>query len=174
MIVAYQGVEGAFSHEACLRFLPDHQPVARSTFSDVAAAVQLGEADFGMLPLANNDAGETGVRDLIDRTGLRIIEQAVLPVRMHLLGLSNATVSQITTVVSHPIALRQCSEALLQLSVKTEETSSTALAAQALRNPNRAVLASETAAKIYGLAILRRDVHNRTDNATTFAIVSAR
>ncbi len=164
MIVAYQGVEGAFSHEACLRFLPDHQPVARSTFSDVAAAVQLGEADFGMLPLANNDAGETGVRDLIDRTGLRIIEQAVLPVRMHLLGLSNATVSQITTVVSHPIALRQCSEALLQLT----------LAAQALRNPNRAVLASETAAKIYGLAILRRDVHNRTDNATTFAIVSAR
>lgn len=174
MIVAYQGVEGAFSHEACLRFLPDHQPVPVPTFSDVVNAVQSGEADLGMLPLANNEAGETGVQELIDKTGLRIVKKAVLPVRMHLLGLSNATLGQITTVISHPIALRQCSELLMQLGVKTEEISSTALAAQSLRNPNRAVLASEEAASIYGLAILRRDVHNRDDNATTFAIVSAR
>ena len=174
MTVAYQGVEGAFSHEACLRFLPDHQPVAVPTFSDVVNAVELGEVDLGMLPLANNDAGETGVRELIDKTGLLVIEEAVLPVRMQLLGLSNASLDQITTVISHPIALRQCSELLMQLGVKTEEISSTALAAQSLRNPNRAVLASEAAASIYGLAILKRDVHNRDDNATTFAIVSAR
>ena len=173
MTVAYLGVEGTFSHEACLRFLPDHQPVPLPTFSEVVSAVKLREADLGILPIANNDAGETGARELIEKAGLRVVDEAVLPVRMHLLGLPDATVDQITTVVSHPIALRQCSEVLMQLGVKTEEISSTALAARSLRNPNRAVLASEAAADLYDLAILRRDVQNRADNATTFVIVSA-
>ena len=172
MTVAYQGVEGAFSHEACLRFLPDHPSVPFATFSEVVAAVQSGEADFGMLPLANSEAGETGARELIEKARLCIVEEPVLPVRMHLLGLPGAVMDQIRTVVSHPIALRQCSEALLRLGVKTEETSNTALAAKALTNPNRAVLASDAAAAIYGLAILKHDLQNRADNATKFAVVS--
>lgn len=172
MSVAYQGVEGAFSHEACLRFLPDQKPVPFATFSDVVAAVQTGEVEFGMLPLVNNEAGETGARELIEKARLRIVEERVLEVRMHLLGLPNATLDQIRTVVSHPVALKQCSETLAKLGLGTEETSNTALAAQALRNPNRGVLASEAAAEIYGLAILERNVHNRADNATTFAVVS--
>jgi prephenate dehydratase len=174
MTVAYQGAEGAFSHEACLRFLPEHQAVPVPTFSDVLAAVQSRETHLGMLPLANNEAGETGARELIAKARLRILREPVLPVRMHLLGLPDATLDQIRTVVSHPIALAQCSEALTKLRVDTEETSNTAVAAKALRNPNRAVLASEAAAAIYGLTILARDVQNRTDNATTFAVVSAR
>ena len=172
MTVAYQGVEGAFSHEACTRFLPDHESAAFPTFADVIAAVQSGAADFGMLPLANNEAGETGARGLIERASLRIIDERVLPVRMHLLGLPNATLDQVRTVVSHPIALRQCSAALLRLGVNTEEASNTALAAKALSSPDRAVLASESAAAIYELAVLQRDIQNRADNATTFAIVS--
>jgi prephenate dehydratase len=174
MTVAYQGAEGAFSHEACLRFLPEHEPVPVATFSDVLTAVQSGEADVGILPLANNEAGETGARELIAKARLRILREPVLPVRMHLLGLPSAKLDQIRTVVSHPIALAQCSETLTKLGVETEETSNTALAAQALRNLNRAVLASEAAAAIYGLTILERDLQNRPDNATTFAIVSAR
>jgi prephenate dehydratase len=174
MTVAYQGAEGAFSHEACLCFLPEHEAVPVATFSDVLTAVQSGEADVGILPLANNDAGETGARELIAKARLHILSEPVLPVRMHLLGLPSAKLDQIRTVVSHPIALAQCSEALTKLGVETEETSNTALAAQALRNPNRAVLASEAAAAIYGLTILERDLQNRPDNATRFAIVSAR
>lgn len=172
MTVAYPGLEGAFSHAACLRFLAAHQPVAFATFYEVVAAVQSGEVDFGMLPLANNEAGETGARELIEKARLEIVEERMLSVRMHLLGLPGATLDQIRTVVSHPIALRQCSEALLRLGVKTEETSNTALAAKALTNPNRAVLASDAAATIYGLAILKRDLQNRADNVTTFAILS--
>ena len=106
MTVAYQGAEGAFSHEACLRFLPEHEPVPVATFSDVVAAVQSEDAELGMLPLANNEAGETGARELIAKARLHILSEPVLPVRMHLLGLPDATLDQIRTVVSHPIALR--------------------------------------------------------------------
>jgi prephenate dehydratase len=172
MIVAYQGADGAFSHEACLRFLPDHEPLAFATFSEVIAAVQGGAADCGMLPLANNVAGETGARELIEKALLHIIDEPVLPVRMHLLGLETARFEQIRTVVSHPVALRQCARSLAALGLATEESSNTALAAKALNNPSTAVLASERAAAIYGLSILRRDVHDRPDNATRFAIVS--
>jgi prephenate dehydratase len=172
MTVAYQGAEGAFSHEACLRFLPDEEAVAYPTFSDVVAAVQNGDVDSGMLPLANNEAGETGARELIEKAGLRIVDEPVLPVRMHLLGMPSAKLDQIRTVVSHPVALRQCARTLAALGVKTEETSNTAIAAKSLANPVRGVLASEAAAQIYGLAILKRDVHDRADNETRFAIVS--
>ncbi len=124
------------------------------------------------MPLANNEAGETGARELIGNSGLRIVSEPVLAVRMHLLGRPGARLDQIRTVVSHPIALRQCARTLAELGLRTEETSNTALAAMALTNPRRAVLASEAAASIYALAILRHDVHDRPDNATTFAIVA--
>ena len=172
MTVAYQGVEGAFAHEACMRFLPDEVAIAFPTFLDVVNAVKRGKADFGMLPIANNQAGETGAGALIEKARLHIVDQPVLAVRMHLLGMPTAKLDQIRTVVSHPVALRQCSHAIAQLGVATEETSNTALAAKALTNPSRAVLASEAAADLYGLVILMRDVHDRTDNETRFAIVS--
>jgi prephenate dehydratase len=172
MTVAYQGAEGAFSHEACLRFLPGHEPMAVATFSEVVDAVRSGKADLGMLPIANNEAGETGARELIEKANLRTVDEPVLSVRMHLLGVPSASLDQIRTVVSHPVALRQCAQSLTALGVNTEETSNTALAAKALTNPNRGVLASEVAAELYGLAILKRDVHDRPDNATQFAIIS--
>ena len=172
MTVAYSGAEGAFAHEACLRFLPEHDPIALPTFSDVVDAVQSGSADFGMLPIANNEAGETGARELVAKAGLVTLEEHSLPVRMHLLGVPSAKLEQIRTVVSHPVALLQCSQTLSAMGVKTEETSNTAVAAKFLTNPNRGVLASEAAADLYGLTILRRDVHDRPDNATRFAIVT--
>lgn len=172
MTIAYQGAPGAFSHEACLRFMPEEPAIAFATFGEVVAAVQDGAAEFGMLPLSNNEAGETGARALIGKSDLRIVARPVLDVRMHLLGLPSTTLGQIGTVVSHPIALRQCAASLARLGVATEETSNTAIAAKALRTPRRAVLASEAAAEIYGLAILERDVHDRADNATEFAIVA--
>ena len=68
--VAYQGAEGAFSHEACLRFLPGHEPVPVATFPTWSLRSRSGDAEFGMLPLANNEAGETGARELIAKARL--------------------------------------------------------------------------------------------------------
>lgn len=172
MSVAYQGAEGAFSHEACRRFLPEQEPVPFPTFLDVVAAVRDGETELGMLPLTNNEAGETGTRQLIGKAGLHIVKEPVLFVRMHLLGVPGASLDQIRTVVSHRVALLQCARTVAGLGLEVEESSNTALAAKALTNPGRAVLASEAAASIYGLTILKRDVHDRPDNATTFAIVA--
>jgi len=173
MRAAYQGVPGAFSHEACLTFLPEAEPVGQATFANVIDAVENGDADVGILPRANNSAGVVPeVQELIDRSGLRVVSEHRLPIRIHLLGLPGASVDDVRVAVSHPMALKQCLRHLAELGLGQQEASNTAAAAQTLSDPSNAVLASEAAAKSYGLTVLRRDMHDRDDNETIFVVVS--
>ena len=173
MSVAYHGVPGAFSHEACLRFVPDQEAVGLPSFADVIRAVEAGEADLGILPLENNNAGGVDeVRQLLGKTSLKIVSEHKLPIRIHLLGLPGSRLDLIRTAVSHPMALKQCPETLRSLGLETEEAPSTSVAAQTLKDPEKAVLASEAAAEAYGLVVLKRNVHDREVNDTTFVVVS--
>jgi prephenate dehydratase len=172
MTVAYQGAPGAFSHQACLSFLPDHAAIARPTFAGVVAAVIEGAANFGMLPLSNSAAGEVdGVSALIEKARLVIEAEYRLPVRMHLLGLSGSRLEDVRTVSSHPMALKQCARALSRLGLRSRDAPNTALAAQSLNDPATAAVASEAAAGFYGLNILLRDLQDDPDNSTLFALV---
>lgn len=172
MRAAYQGAPGAFGHEACLTFLPDCAPVAFPDFAAVVATVAAGDAERGILPLENNEAGDTGARTLIEGAPLQVLAEQWLPVRMHLLALPGVRLEEVRTVASHPVALRQCSKLLERLDVQTEEAANTAIAARDLTGRDAAVLASEAAAAAYGLTILCRDVHDRPDNATLFAVLA--
>ena len=174
MRIAYPGVPGAFSHEACIAFRPRDEAVARSGFEQVIAAVEAGETELGLLPLANNEAGETGAADLIAKARVRVVQEHELPIQMHLLGMAGSRLADISTVVSHPVALRQCARHIRALGLSTKEASNTAVAAAELSDPSRAVLASAAAERIYGLKILKRDMHDRPDNATRFAIIDRR
>jgi prephenate dehydratase len=172
MIVAYQGVPGAFGHEACLAFLPGHAPAPMPSFAAVAEAVASGAAELGMLPLANVWAGAVeGVRELIEAHHLTVAARHRLPVRMHLLALPGATLAGLARVASHPVALRQCAAAIARLGLVPEPAANTAVAARSLANLENAALASEAAARLYGLEILLRDVQDDPDNETLFAVV---
>jgi prephenate dehydratase len=72
------------------------------------------------------------------------------------------------------MALRQCARALEKLGVALEEAPNTAVAARDLADSAHAVLASEAAAKAYGLDILQRDLQDDPNNRTRFALVVAR
>jgi len=173
MTIAYHGVPGAFSHEACRAFLPGEEPVGYSSFAEVIQAVEEGEADLGILPTENNNAGGVHeVRQLLASSTLKILAEHRLPVRIHLLGLPGAKLAGVRTAVSHPMALKQCAATLASLGLATEDAPSTSVAAQGLSDPAKAVLASEGAAETYGLEILKRDVHDREVNETTFVVVS--
>jgi len=176
MKVAYQGEPGAFSHEACRTFLPDYEPVRKTRFSDVFDAVTAGDTELGVLPEENVAAGIVPeVRDLLARGQLTVRARHVLPVRMHLMAIPGARMKDITTIVSHPIALAQCAANVKALGLATKESLNTAGAAKELaesRDVTRAVLASEFAAETYGLEILRRDMHDRPDNTTRFVVLA--
>ncbi|HEX5182386.1 MAG TPA: prephenate dehydratase domain-containing protein [Allosphingosinicella sp.] len=175
MRVAYQGLPGAFGHQACLAFLPDHDPVAEPSFAAVVAAVAEGRAENGLIPVENNEAGPVEeARAALAGAPVSVVAEPVLPVRLHLLGLPGARLEAIRTAVSHPVALRQCARTLGRLGLAGEEAPNTAMAAANLRDPAKAALASAAAAEAYGLVILLADVQDRPDNATRFALIAPR
>ena len=175
MRVAYQGVPGAFSHEACLTFMPEYEAMGEPTFEAVVEVVALGEKDYGVLPLENSAVGPVeGVAELIAAAPVEIVARHSLPIRLHLLGLPGTDISTVTTAVSHPMALKQCARTLAELGLAAQPAINTAVAAQSLADPASAVLASEAAAEAYGLAILRRDVQDHRENATIFAVIAKR
>ena len=174
MKIAYAGAAGAFAHEACRAFAPELEPVATQNFAAVADAIESGAAQCGMLPLRNSRAGRVEeVALLLASRPLRIASEHDLPVCMHLLGLPGAELAGIQTVVSHDMALRQCSGLIAALGVETETAANTALAARDLADASCAVLASEAAARAYGLVILRPTVHDDPNNVTRFGRIVA-
>ncbi|HZF96521.1 MAG TPA: prephenate dehydratase domain-containing protein [Allosphingosinicella sp.] len=172
-MILYQGVPGAFSHEACLAFVPGEEAVPAASFADVVRGVADGRAPLGMLPLENSIAGEVpGVGALIDAAGLRIEAEHVLAVRLHLVGLAEAELGEVRVVASHPMALKQCARTLARLGLAGEEAENTAVAVKNLASRDRAALGSEAAARIYGRKVLMCDLQDEDGNATRFGIVS--
>ena len=171
-MILYQGVPGAFSHEACLAFVPAEEAVPVTTFADVVSGVAEGRAPLGMLPLENSIAGPVpGVQAMIREAGLRVQSEHALPVRLHLLGCAGARLEDLRSVASHAMALKQCAGSLARLGLAWEEAENTAVAVRALAGMNKGALGSEAAAQIYGRTILRRDMQDFPDNTTRFAIV---
>jgi prephenate dehydratase len=144
----------------------------------VVHAVVGGKADLGMLPIENSCVGPIpGVAELLAGSEAQILRRVDLPVRMHLLAVAGARLREIQVVASHPVALAQCSKTLRDLGVGLEEASNTAVAAKELAGSasyDRAVLASERAAEVHGLVILKRDMQDSANNRTTFAVIAAR
>lgn len=177
-VVAYLGGSGSFSEEACRRFMPAHDLMPLGDFAAVARAVRQGSADVGVLPISNSLAGPiAAVRTLLAHPELRVIGEQMLDVRLHLLGTPDASLQAIRHVSSHRAALLQCQRFLAERPWSTNATTSTAEAARqvaAAADSAIAAIGSATAARIYGLRVLARDLQDEADNVTRFAIVERR
>ena len=58
------------------------------SFAGVVRAVEQGEADLGILPIENNNAGTVDeVRQLLAASTLKMLAEHRLPIRIQLLGL---------------------------------------------------------------------------------------
>jgi prephenate dehydratase len=173
--VAYQGVPGAFSHQACREALPRHEPVAFDSFAEAVAAVRDGRCDRAMLPVENSIAGEvTGVTALLPQAGLAVLGEHLLPIGLQLLACAGASLAGLRTAESHPVALAQCGRTLRELRLQPVERFDTAGAARevaASGDLTRAAVASQAAAELYGLEVLRAGVEDDVSNRTRFVIL---
>jgi len=181
VVVAYQGGEGAYSHSAAARHFGargvDVQLRAYPTFAEMLEGVQAGEADYAMLPIENTTAGSINeAYDLLGHMNLALVGEEILKVEHCLLALENVPLSNIKRIYSHPQALAQCAEFLRTLpDCHVESFANTALAAEKVRDDNdlsQAAIASETAAELYGLQVVRRDITNQRENFTRFVVVA--
>ncbi len=176
--IAYQGEPGANSHIACRQVHPDLEPLACRTFEDVFAAVHAGEADLAMIPVENTLAGRVAdIHHLIPISNLFIVGEHFLPIHHQLMAPKGARLEAIRTVHSHVHALGQCRGLIRDLGVEAVVAGDTAGAAREVAemgDASQAAIASELAAEIYGLDILRRDVEDEAHNTTRFLIMARR
>lgn len=176
--VAFQGELGAFSEEAVHRFFGRAEPVPRPAFDDVVEAVVNGRASYGLLPVENTlHGGVTGAYDALVDTEIEVVGEVILPIRHCLLGVAGATLDRLSRVVSHPVALAQCTRVLRALPVEVVAVYDTAGAARAVAetgDPVVAAVASRSAGDRYGLRVLQADIQDRDDNQTRFFVLARR
>ncbi len=172
---AFQGVPGAFSHEACLALLPDHAPTPYPDFAAVFAAVERGEVERAVTPAENSIAGPVPeVAVLLPASRLVIEVEAWRPIHLALLAVPGATLSDLRTAHSHPMALKQCVRALTDLGLEPVEAFDTAGAAvdvAASGDRSRAAVASRLAGAIAGLQVLLDGLEDTPDNRTRFLVL---
>jgi chorismate mutase/prephenate dehydratase len=175
--VAYQGVEGSYSHlTAQRRFAGTPEGVlleGHETFRSAAEAVRDGTADRALLPIENTTAGSINeTYDLLAEGGLTIRAEVVSLIEHCLLALPGTRIEEVHTVLSHPQALRQCQDFLRGAPwIRPQEEFDTAGAARKVRernDPGFAAIASESAGRVFGLEVLRRGIQSQQGNSTRF------
>ncbi|MGI6169281.1 MAG: bifunctional chorismate mutase/prephenate dehydratase [Christensenellales bacterium] len=176
-VVAFQGVEGAFSEEALFSyFAPDVQTLAQGSFEDVLRAVGEGRAQYGVLPAENSATGVIAeVYDLLTAGDCVIVGERMLRVRHCLLALPGVEMGEIRTVCSHPQGLLQCQDFIRKHGFLQRSMENTALSAQQVAqmgDRSLGAIASCRAAQVYGLEVLRSDI-SRSGNTTRFIVIGA-
>ncbi len=185
VLVAYQGVEGAYSHLSCNTVFPDYKSVACEDFRTAILMVEEDKAQFAMIPLENSTAGRVEeIYRLLPKTHLQIVGEHFEPVNHCLLALPGVALEDIKTVSSHPQALAQCFNRLNDHNIKAIAASDTALSAKQLatQKPNlregevsyrqQGAIASTLAAELYGLNVVAENFQDVSGNTTRFIVLA--
>ncbi len=175
--VAYQGVEGSYSHlTAQRRYAGIPEGVLLEgfeTFRAAAEAVREGAADRALRPIEPTTAGSINeTYDLLAEGGLTITAEEVSRIEHCLLGLPGARIEDLRIVFSHPQGILQCQDFLRTVPwIRTQTEFDTAGSARKVRernDPTVAAIAGEPAARVYGLEVLRRGIQSQEGNYTRF------
>ncbi len=176
MKIAYSGVEGAFAHIASSRIFPDGNLISYPSFESAYKAVTSGECDCAVLPIENSYAGEVGqVMDLLFGGSLYVNGIYDLEVSQNLMGTTDAKLSDIRTVISHPQALDQCRAYIIDKGFEEIHAVNTSRAAQSVAeagDKTTAAIASRETAELYNLKVLDHDINESNFNTTRFAVLS--
>jgi prephenate dehydratase len=174
--IAFQGLPGAYSHMACRSVCPQLEPLPCSGFEDAFNAVRTGKARFGMIPIDNTVAGRVAdIHHLLPNSGLFIIGEHFQRINHMLLAPKGTTLADVKVVKSHVHALSQCRKLINAQSLLAVVSADTAGAASDLAqsgHQGEAAIASELAADIYGLEIIKRDIEDEAHNTTRFIVMS--
>ena len=181
LVVGFQGVEGAYSHVAARQHFAARDVAVSyrgfDSFRELLEAVRDRVLACAVLPIENTTAGSINeAYDLLARMNLALVGEEVVKVEHCLLALEQTPVNLIRRLHSHPQGLQQCSAFVGSLTdCEIHASVDTALAARRLqeeRDASAAAIASEEAARLYDLAVLKRDIADQRENYTRFVVVA--
>lgn len=174
LVVAYLGPPATFSHQAALRNFGsslDYLPLP--SISDIFAAVDRGDADYGVIPIENSTEGSVGhTLDMLAESDLKILAQVFLEITHNLIA--RVPISEIRRVYSRDQALAQCRRWLQTHLPRAElvEVPSTSRAVElAGAEAGAAAIASALAADHFGVPIVAPGIQDKADNTTRFLVM---
>ena len=177
--VAFQGEPGAFGEDAIVKFFGSANVVTvpERQFADVVAVVEDGRADYAVLPVENTIAGAVVEAErALAGSALRTTGDITLPVEQCLLAVPGARLNDVRTVLSHPVAIAQCTRFLAaHPRLKAFPSFDTAGAAREVASAGHirmAAIAGRRAATLYTLDILAEGIQDRADNETRFVVLA--
>jgi prephenate dehydratase len=182
MKVGYLGPEGTFTQEALSsqENLAGQSLLEYASITEVITAVHNKEINMGIVPVEN--ALEGTVRETLDQlifySDVLIQKEIVIDINLYLLGLPQAKLKDIKSVISYPHAYSQCRQWIKTHlgSVELKAANSTADAAKFVKKHGKisyAAVAPRLAAELYGLKILAKEIQDQSTNQTRFILISA-
>jgi len=177
MRVAFQGEAGAFSEAAAVQLLGEGiRTVPCATFEASFGAIGAGAADALLAPVENSLAGSVvRVFDLLLASRLAIVAETILRIEMQLIALPGATLADVRSVASHPMALAQCERFFGAhpdwKRVPAEDTAGSVREMIYRGDKSRAAIAGRRAAEHYHGAILAENIQDNAENFTRFVLL---
>ena len=176
MTVAFLGPEGTYSQEAAIKHFGGMVPLAPCASIDEAfRRVESDGVGYAVVPVENSTEGAVGrTLDLLLATPSRVCGEVMLRIRQCLMSKAKS-LGAIRKVYSHTQSLAQCQQWLARHlpQVETVAVVSNAEAAKlAAKERGAAAIASRTAAALYGLDILARNIEDEARNTTRFLVMA--
>ena len=173
--VAFQGEKGAYSHLACLEVFPKDEAIGCSTFEEAFQLASDNSEYRIVIPIENSLAGRVAdIHYLIPKYKLQIHAEHFQKVSHNLLGVKGTKLKDIKTVRSHSQAIGQCRKIIAENNFKTIISADTAGSAKYISEKNdksESAIASELAAKIYNLEVLKSNIEDESGNITRFFVM---
>jgi prephenate dehydratase len=181
MRIAYLGPRGTFSEDALRAAVGKDEVdvVPAATVYDAIIGVREGTVDRALVPFENSIEGAvTATLDTLafDADGVTLIGEYDLPIRHCLIARKEIDLGEIAVVLSHPQASAQCArflrESLPQAEVRAATSTAEAVRTVAESDQPWAALGAESAAQLYGAAVVREGIEDEADNITRFVWVA--
>lgn len=174
MNVSFQGDYGAFSHVIATKLYPNATFLSCKNFQSIFKSIQQDQAEYGILPIENTQTGKiTNATQILIDSNLSICNEAKLKIIHCLISKESQTISKIKKIYAHPEALSQCSIFLSNMSCEQISWYDGAAAAKIIKQQKEtALIASEEAAKLYDLNIMKKGIQNSKNNITRFLVIS--
>ncbi len=173
--IAFQGEKGAYSHLACEEIFKGADIKNCASFEETFKTVFEDELYKAIIPLENSLAGRvTDIHYLLTKYKLQIYAEHFQTVEHCLLSKKNIELKDIKYVRSHSQAIGQCQDIIKKNNFKTIISADTAGSAKDLAASNDnsiAAIASELAAKTYGLKIIKKNIEDEAGNVTRFLVM---
>jgi prephenate dehydratase len=176
--LAYLGPPGTFSEEAALLYDEEAQLLPLPSIPAVAAAVETGMAEEGIVAIENSLEGSvTDTLDLlIHESRLLIRHELVLPIEHCLLVKPGTQAREVKVIFSHPQALAQCRRFLERCFPQAQAIAalSTAAAVEQMMayETVAAAIGPQRAAAVYGATVLAKGIQDRSPNLTRFVVLA--